>query len=99
MADVNVNAALVAHSGSITESVSDTDDPSIPSRVKMNVTINDLVIASPDMGLSMTLKLGTKSDLTTWNGTTQLPDQVLGLSYTGGISATINGGLTIYAHN
>ena len=34
MADVSVNAALVAHSGSIVEEPVDTDDPGIPSKVK-----------------------------------------------------------------
>jgi hypothetical protein len=102
MTDAYITDALFFRSGSITTQAFDIDptDPRYPTtQYKIQVTINNLSISSSDMGFGMTLKLGTRADLTTWNGSTQMPDQVLGLNYTGGIAATVNGALSVYARN
>jgi len=105
MTDAYVTDALFYRSGSISEQIF-TLDPSDPyysqyptTRYRMQVTIDNLSIRSTDVGFGMTIKLGTRSDLTTWSNGVQLPDQVLGLTYTGGVAATVNGSLNIYARN
>jgi len=101
--DISVNDATFQRSGTITQGCIYTDDPTempdVPSMSKIQVAVH-VSVSSSDMGLNQTLKLGTKSDLTTWtsDGNTRLPDQVLGQTYTGGISATVNGELSIWAH-
>jgi hypothetical protein len=99
--DISVTDCTFQRNGSVTLEVfplPHSDDVKQPTYYKMKVDI-DLSVSSSDMGLNQTIKLGTRSDLTTWSGTTKLPDQVLGQSYTGGISATIKGSLSIYARN
>ncbi len=104
--DISVNNATFQRHGTITQGCIYTNDPSempyVPSMSKIQVIV-DVSVSSSDMGLSQTLKLGTSSDLTTWSdgahGGTRLADQVLGQTYTGGISASVNGSLTIYAQN
>jgi hypothetical protein len=108
--DISVNDATFQRSGSITQGCTYTNNPSdpnpgihtpwsnIPSLSMIRVSV-DVSVSSSDVGLNQTLKLGTRSDLTTWNGSTRLPDQVLGQTYTGGISATVHAELAIYAQN
>lgn len=99
--DISTSDCTFQRNGSVTLEVfplPHSDDVKQPTYYKMKVDI-DLSVSSSDMGLNQTIKLGTRSDLTTWSGTTKLPDQVLGQSYTGGISATIKGSLSIYARN
>ena len=108
MTDAYVTDALFYRSGTIREQVF-TLDPSDPyysqyptTRYRMQVSIENLSVRSDNVGFGMTIKLGTRSDLTTWSSPTggvQMPDQVLGLTYTSGVAATVNGSLNIYARN
>lgn len=108
LTDAVLIGGLVERSGSIEiQVVTDHDPPTpddhfdytdVPSRCRLIAQIHDLRI-NAHIGFEATVKLGTRSDLTTWSGTTQLPDQILGRTYTAGISATINGGAQVYARN
>lgn len=100
MTDYYVTDAVFYRHGSITLSVTTlpVTDPLYPTTMyKQNVTIDNLTVSSSDVGIGMTVKLGTRSDLTTWSGGVQQKDQVLGQIYIGGISATVNGSLSVYA--
>lgn len=102
MTDAYVTDAVFYRHGSITLSVDSLPctDPLYPTTMyKQNVRIDNLSVSSSDVGLGMTIKLGTRSDLTTWSNGVQLPDQVLGSLYTGGIALTVNGSLSVYARN
>jgi hypothetical protein len=98
MTDISINDCTFNRSGSVSEQALTVPilDPLYPTtRYKLKVTISNLSLSSHDMGVNQTVKLGTTRALTTPGGT----EQILGQSYTGGISATVNGSLQIYARN
>ncbi|PKN52187.1 MAG: hypothetical protein CVU55_07830 [Deltaproteobacteria bacterium HGW-Deltaproteobacteria-13] len=107
LTDAVLIGGLVERSGTLKIQVFTDHDPpnpddhfdytEVPSRCRLVAEIHDLRI-NANIGFEATVKLGTKSDLTTWSSTgIQLPDQILGRTYTAGVSATINGTAQVYA--
>jgi len=91
IADVYLTGGLVERSGSMTVEVVYTSDINIKSHCKLNATLNDQRVYSSALAIEATVKLGTTPDLA--------GDQILGRVYSKGIGSTVNGSLTVYAHN
>lgn len=88
--EVHMTGGTIIHSGSMTLEVVSTTDPNVKNGCKLDVVMNNNTVYAP-IAVEAVIKLGTSPDLA--------GGQSLGRTYTGGISSTTNGHLTVYAHN
>jgi hypothetical protein len=88
--EVYMTGGTIIHSGSMTLEVVSTSDPNVKSGSKMDVVMNNNSVYAP-ISVEAVIKLSPSPDLA--------GGQSLGRVYTGGISSTTNGHLTVYAHN
>lgn len=86
---VRITGGTVVHSGSMSLEVVSTSDPHVMSGCKLDVLMNHSSLDAP-IAVEAVVKLSKTPDLS--------GDQALGRVYTSGISQSMHGHLTVYAH-
>ncbi len=87
---VRITGGTVIHSGSMSLEVVSTTDPHVMSGCKLEVLMNHSSLEAP-IAVEAVVKLSQTPDLA--------GEQALGRVYTSGISQSMHGHLTVYAHN